>query len=48
MGPQGSEAHSDREFIKIATLAERSKVAALFLASWPKLIIAMESHPPVG
>ncbi|NIO07605.1 MAG: M20/M25/M40 family metallo-hydrolase, partial [Deltaproteobacteria bacterium] len=38
MGPQGSEAHSDREFIEVATLTERSKVTALFLASWPEII----------
>lgn len=38
MGPQGSEAHSDREFIEVATLTERSKVTALFLASWPEVI----------
>jgi glutamate carboxypeptidase len=35
MGPQGGEAHSDREYMEIASLAERSKVTALFLASWP-------------
>ncbi len=38
MGPQGSEAHSDREFMVVRTLAERTKVTALFLASWPELI----------
>ena len=38
MGPQGSGAHSDREFIEIATLSERSKVTALFLTSWPEVI----------
>lgn len=40
MGPQGSEAHSDREFMEVPTLAERAKVAALFLSSWPKAIAA--------
>jgi len=35
MGPQGSETHSDREFIEVPTLLERSKVTALFLAGWP-------------
>jgi glutamate carboxypeptidase len=35
MGPQGSETHSDREFIEVPALLERSKVAALFLAGWP-------------
>ena len=34
MGPQGGGAHSDREYIEIATLAERAKVTALFLAEW--------------
>ncbi len=38
MGPQGSEAHSDREFIEVATLVERVKVTALILASWPETI----------
>jgi len=37
MGPRGSEAHSDREFMVVPTLAERTKVTALFLASWPEL-----------
>ncbi len=37
MGPRGSEAHSDREFMEVATLVERTKVAALFLASWPEV-----------
>jgi glutamate carboxypeptidase len=43
MGPQGSEAHSDREFIEVATLTERSKVAALFLASLPEVISTMDN-----
>jgi glutamate carboxypeptidase len=34
MGPQGGGAHSDREYIETATLAERAKVTALFLAEW--------------
>jgi glutamate carboxypeptidase len=38
MGPRGSEAHSDREFVEIPTLVERAKVAALFLAAWPETI----------
>jgi glutamate carboxypeptidase len=38
MGPQGSGAHSDREFMEAATLVERSKITALFLAKWPELI----------
>jgi hypothetical protein len=38
MGPQGSETHSDREFIEVATLAERTKVTALFLDSWPAVV----------
>jgi len=32
MGPRGGGAHSDREYLEIATLAERAKVTALFLA----------------
>ncbi len=36
MGPQGDGTHSEREFVEIATLPERAKVAALFLASWPE------------
>lgn len=43
MGPQGSEAHSDREFIELPTLIERSKVTALFLASWPEVIATMDN-----
>lgn len=38
MGPQGSGAHSDREFMEVKTLAERTKVTALFLAAWPDVI----------
>ena len=37
MGPQGGGAHSDREYIEIATLAERAKVTAHFLAEWSKM-----------
>jgi glutamate carboxypeptidase len=37
MGPQGGGAHSDREYIETATLAERTKVTALFLAEWLKV-----------
>jgi len=37
LGPQGGGAHSDREYIEIATLAERAKVSALFLAEWSKV-----------
>jgi glutamate carboxypeptidase len=37
MGPRGGGAHSDREYLETATLAERAKVTALFLAEWPKL-----------
>jgi len=37
MGPRGGGAHSDREYMEIATLAERAKVTALFLAEWPKV-----------
>ncbi len=37
MGPRGGGAHSDREYIEIATLTERAKVTALFLAEWSKV-----------
>jgi len=37
MGPRGGGAHSDREYLEIATLAERAKVTALFLAEWSKM-----------
>ena len=36
MGPQGGGAHSDREYVETATLAERAKVTALFLDEWSK------------
>jgi glutamate carboxypeptidase len=38
MGPKGSETHSDREFIEVASMSERTKVTTLFLASWPRVI----------
>ena len=34
MGPKGSRAHSEEEFIEVATLLERSKMIALFLDRW--------------
>ncbi len=37
MGPRGGGAHSDREYMETATLAERTKVTALFLAEWSKV-----------
>jgi len=37
MGPRGGGAHSDREYMETATLAERAKVTALFLAEWLKM-----------
>ena len=42
MGPRGSEAHSEREYMEVATLAERTKVLALFLASWPETIAKLD------
>jgi glutamate carboxypeptidase len=48
MGPQGSEAHSDREFIELPTLVQRAKVTALFLASWPEVMARMEEGPRGG
>ena len=41
MGPKGSGAHSDREYMEVATLTERSKVTALFLAKWPEVITTL-------
>ena len=34
MGPKGSRAHSEEEFIEIASLLERTKMIALFLDRW--------------
>jgi glutamate carboxypeptidase len=34
MGPKGSRAHSDEEFIEVATLLERTKMIAFFLDRW--------------
>ena len=34
MGPRGSRAHSDEEFIEVASLLERTKMLALFLDRW--------------
>ena len=34
LGPKGSRAHSDEEYIEIATLLERTKMIALFLDRW--------------
>ena len=34
MGPKGSRAHSDEEFIEVASLLERTKMLALFLDRW--------------
>jgi len=36
MGPRGSRAHSEEEFVEIATLLERTKMLALFLDRWAK------------
>jgi glutamate carboxypeptidase len=33
-GPQGSRAHSDEEFIEVATVIERAKVTARFIELW--------------
>ncbi|MHB8992664.1 MAG: M20/M25/M40 family metallo-hydrolase, partial [Chloroflexota bacterium] len=41
MGPRGSEAHSDREFLELPTLVERAAVAAHFLASWPEVAASL-------
>jgi len=43
MGPKGSRAHSDEEFIEAATLLERTKMIALFLDRW-----AAEFEPQAG
>ena len=42
MGPRGSDAHSDREFMEVSTMAERAKVTALFLASWPQVVAGLD------
>jgi glutamate carboxypeptidase len=34
LGPQGSRAHSEDEFIEVPTLLERTKMIALFLDRW--------------
>ena len=34
LGPKGSRAHSEEEFVEIATLLERTKMIALFLDRW--------------
>lgn len=34
LGPQGSRAHSEEEFIVVSTLLERTKLVALFLERW--------------
>jgi glutamate carboxypeptidase len=34
MGPKGSRAHSEEEFIEVASLLERTKMIALFLERW--------------
>jgi len=34
MGPKGSRAHSEEEFIEVASLLERTKMLALFLDRW--------------
>lgn len=36
LGPRGSRAHSDEEFVDIATLLERTKMIALFLDRWAR------------
>ncbi len=41
MGPQGGGAHSDREYMEVATLSERTKITALFLVSWPEVVAAL-------
>jgi glutamate carboxypeptidase len=41
MGPRGTGGHSDREFMEVATLTQRSQVTALFLAKWPGMIATL-------
>jgi glutamate carboxypeptidase len=36
MGPKGSRAHSEEEYIEVATLLERTKMIALFLDRWAR------------
>ena len=47
MESQGHETPRDRESIEETTLAERSKVTAPFLASWPGGIAALVKVPSV-
>jgi glutamate carboxypeptidase len=44
LGPRGSRAHSDEEFIEVATLLERTKMIALFLERWAALF-AIDARP---
>jgi glutamate carboxypeptidase len=34
LGPKGNRAHSDEEYVEVATLLERTKMIALFLERW--------------
>src|SRR6266403_1647890 len=43
LGPRGSRAHSEEEFIELATLLERTKMIAVFLERW-----AVEFEVPRG
>src|SRR5262245_44699662 len=36
LGPRGSRAHSDEEYVDIATLLERTKMIALFFDRWTR------------
>jgi glutamate carboxypeptidase len=40
LGPRGSRAHSEEEFIELPTLLERTKMMALFLERWAKEWVA--------
>jgi glutamate carboxypeptidase len=40
LGPQGSRAHSEEEFIELPTLLERTKMLALFLDRWAAEFVA--------
>ena len=45
MGPKGSRAHSDEEFIEVGSLLERTKMLALFFDRWAAEF-QIESRPP--
>jgi glutamate carboxypeptidase len=43
MGPRGGDGHSDREWMEISSLVERTKVTALLLSAWPEVAGTIEA-----